>query len=101
MKEAVADITEHYTEEEGEGNYSEYSRVNFLVHGDAVSVHNLLEDKGEIVGLNISWWLNSMVFVSLDICCWECLKLCSYSVFLSSWGPKVTDIGSFSLPHVV
>mmetsp|Transcript_5955 Transcript_5955/g.13540 ORF Transcript_5955/g.13540 Transcript_5955/m.13540 type:complete len:498 (-) Transcript_5955:39-1532(-) len=45
----VTSITEHDTEEEGEGDNSEHSGVVLLVAGNTVSVDNRLEPSGELV----------------------------------------------------
>jgi hypothetical protein len=62
-------ISVHDTKQEWESNHGEDSRVDFLVHWDTIGVYNLLEWPSEFVAFDISGWLNSMVFISLEICC--------------------------------
>jgi len=47
-------ITEHYSEEEGEGHDSERSGVGFTVGRDTVHVGDLLEGSDEVVGPEVS-----------------------------------------------
>ena len=47
----MGDIPEHDPEEEGEGDDCEEGRVELLVVGRAVSVDDLLEPRGEFVGV--------------------------------------------------
>ncbi len=67
-QEAMAQITEHDTKEEGECDDSEDCRIDFLVHRNTVGVHDLLEDPCEIICLDIGWGLDTMVFIALEVC---------------------------------
>jgi len=46
----MTDITKHDCEQEGECNDGEQSRVDFLVRTDSVSVDDVLESFGKLVG---------------------------------------------------
>lgn len=46
----MSDITKHDGKEEGERNDSEKSRINLLVLGNTVAVHDSLETFGKLVG---------------------------------------------------
>jgi len=54
-EETVTEITEHDSEEEGEGNNGGQTGVDFGVLGGTVSIDDGLEPKGELVGLVIGW----------------------------------------------
>ena len=47
-------ISEHYTEQERKSDLCKYCRVDLFIHGNSISVHNLLERIGEFITLNIS-----------------------------------------------
>ena len=53
------DISKHDTKEERERNYGEYSRVDLLVIGNTIGVHNLLEHPDEVVGFEHRWLFQS------------------------------------------
>lgn len=50
----MSNISEHDSEQKGEENNSEKSRIGFSVSGDSVRVHDQLKRCSEIVGFEIS-----------------------------------------------
>lgn len=97
----MAQITEHDTKEEGECDDREYCRIDFLVHWNTVGVHDLLEDPCELICLDVSRGLDTMVFIALEVCGGETSQGTSDCILLQRRAPKISDIGRFTLAHVV
>ncbi len=55
------DITEHDPKEEWECDYCKHSRVDLLEYGDTISIHDLLEWHGQLIGLEESWLHKPMI----------------------------------------
>lgn len=66
----MSNITKHDTKQEWESYHCENSWVDFLVHGNTISVNDFLEDIRELVCLDVSRWLNGVVLESLEISGW-------------------------------
>ena len=49
----MADITEHHTEEEGEGHDGEHTRVDLPVARHTVGIDDALEGLGELIRLEV------------------------------------------------
>lgn len=62
-------ISEHDTEEEGEGDTGENSRVNFFIRGNTIGVHNFLESPCEIVASEQTRRFH--VMFGDDVECWN------------------------------
>jgi len=88
----MTDITKHDSEEEGEGNDSKDTWVNFFVHWDTISVNDLLESGGEFIHLQISGRLNIVVLESLEVSGWELRENISDLLFLFAWAPEITNV---------
>ena len=58
----MTNITEHNSKEEREDGDGIQSRIHFLISGNTISVHNLLEWGCELIDLEICWrfcfWLS-------------------------------------------
>lgn len=63
----MSHITIHHTKQEWEGNTCQKGRISFRVSGDAVSVDSMLENSGEIVGLDVSGWSKLVSGLSFDL----------------------------------
>jgi hypothetical protein len=87
----MADISEHDTKKEGEGNDGEDCWVHLLEHGDAIGVHNFLKGTGEIVTLDIGWLLYLMIFIPSDFSRIKISKIMSEIIFGSSGAPEVPN----------
>ena len=62
----MADISEHNTKQEGEGNDGEDCWVDLLEHGDSIGIHNFLKGICEFISLDIGWLLYRMIFKPSD-----------------------------------
>jgi hypothetical protein len=49
----MANISEHYTKEEGEGHTGKKGWINFLIEWYPVCVHDILVHLGKSVGFNV------------------------------------------------
>jgi hypothetical protein len=94
-------ITEHYSEQEWESNYSEYSWVYFLILWDTISVNDLLEYTCELISLYVSRWSDRVIFKSVEVSSRVVREHTSYFSFLDTRAPEVTDICGLTLLHVV
>jgi hypothetical protein len=63
----MAQVTEHHSEQQWEGNYSKDSWIDFFMHRDTIGVDNFLENNRKIISFNIGWRLNAMIFKSLKV----------------------------------
>jgi hypothetical protein len=97
----VTHITEHDTEQEREGDTSEDSGVDFFVHGDTISVDDLLEGPCELVSLEVSRRFNSVVTKSLIVSCGVVLENLSDLWLLLNRAPEETNVSSSTLFHLV
>jgi hypothetical protein len=97
----VSHITKHDSEKERESNTSKNSWVDFLVHGDTISVHNFLESPCELIGLDVGGWLNSVVAESLEVGSRVLLEYFPDFTFLGNWTPEEANIGTSTRSHVV
>ena len=97
----MANITEHNTKQEREGDNGKYSWIYFLMHRDAICVHNFLENKCKIVCFYIGWWLDRMIFESFNLCGRESTKFIFQFIFSYTWAPEITDISGVSLSHEI
>ena len=59
------DVSEHDTEEEGEGNDGWHGWVEFFVVGGTISVHDLLENIYEVILLE-TCWLDQIYAICID-----------------------------------
>lgn len=101
QKEAMADITEHHTEQEGESYDREDCRVNFLVHRNTIGVDDLLEDVREVIRLNVCGRLYGMVLKSFNGSSRVCPEFLPQIFFSITGAPEVTYVSSIPLPHLV
>ena len=70
----MANIAEHNTEQEREGNDGKHCWINFFVHRNTIGIYDFLEDIGEIVGFNVRWWLDGVIFESVNLSGGECAE---------------------------
>jgi hypothetical protein len=89
----VTHITEHDSKEEGEGDLGEDGGVDFLVHGDTIGVHNLLERPCEVVDFDVSGRLNCVVSELLEVSGGVVLQDFLDSGLVIIWRPEVADVG--------
>lgn len=52
----MTNVTEHDSEEEGERNNRKQSRVDLLIFGDTITIHNGLEGFSELVRSHERGW---------------------------------------------
>ncbi len=57
QQHAVPKVTKHDSKEEGKGDNREGGWVGLPVLGHTISIHNLLEGVGDLVGLEVCGWL--------------------------------------------
>jgi hypothetical protein len=98
---SVAHISEHYSEQERERNASENCGVEFLVHGNSVSVDDLLVDPGVVVGLDEGGRSDVMVVEWLELGGRVVLEHVSDDVFLVGGAPEVSHVAALGLLHHV
>lgn len=94
-------ISEHDTEEEGEGYASKNGWVNLLVHGHTISVDDFLESPCEFVSLEVGRGLDVVAVESFELCCGVALEHFSDVDLIFDRAPKEADVGSLTLLHVV
>jgi hypothetical protein len=94
-------ITEHDTEQEGESHTGKYSRVNFLVHGNTISVNDFLEGPCELISFKVSRRLDSMVTKSLIVRSGIVLKNFPDLRLLFNGAPEEANVGGLTLLHLV
>jgi hypothetical protein len=101
QKEAMTDITEHHTEQEGESHNREDSGVDFFVHRYTIGVDDLLEDVCEVICLDVCGRLYGMVLKPFNRSCRVCPKFLPQIFFSVTGAPEVTYVCSITLPHLV
>lgn len=101
QKEAMAYVTEHHTEQEGESHDRKDCGVDFLVHRYAICVDDLLEGVGEFISLNVSGRLYGMVLKPFNGCSRVCPKFFPKIIFSFTGAPEITNVCSILLPHLV
>lgn len=97
----MTNVTEHYTEEEGEGNDCEHCGIDLLMHWNTIGIYYLLEGLCKFVSLDIGWRFNRVVLVTLEISSGICSESLTHTILLSGRAPKVANIGSFALFEIV
>ena len=85
-------ISKHDSEQEGERNASEKSRVGLFVHRLTIGVNNFLESPGKLIGFNVGGRDYSMLIESFECCGWVLLELLPDHFFISARSPKETNV---------
>ncbi len=68
-------ISEHHTEQEGEGDYSEITWIYFFIIWDSIGIRDLLEGHREFISPNKSWRGLGMILPFKDLGCFRPSRL--------------------------
>lgn len=98
---AMADITEHNSEKEREGHCCKDCRVRFFIHRNSVSIDNLLECSGELIGFEICRSFDIVVIFSPNLSTVKLSKAVSHITFSMSRAPEVTNEYLVTLTHII
>lgn len=63
----MADVSEHHSEEEGEGHHVESSGVDFFIVGDTVCSNDFMIWVDEFVDLKVSRWVQLVFLDFIDL----------------------------------
>jgi len=73
----MADITEHHTEEEWESDDTKVCWVDFLIPRNAIGVHDFLEWHCELILLEFSRRVDSVIFHFVELSSLELIRFFS------------------------
>ena len=97
----MAQVSEHHSEQQWEGNYCKDSWIDFFMHRDTIGVDNFFENNRKIISFNIGWRLNAMIFISLKVGRTVSREARSNLLLHFRWAPEISYVGSFPLLHQV
>jgi len=97
----VAQVTKHDSEEEREGDNCEDCGVYFFMHGDTISIDDLLENFSKFIRFDISGRFYGVVFEPLKISRPESSKVSSELLLFLDRGPEIPYVHSFALLHQI
>lgn len=97
----MAQVTKHDSEEEREGDNSENSRVYFFMHGDTISIDDLLENFSKFIRFDISGRFYGVVFEPLKVSRPESSKVSSELLLFLARAPEIPYVHSFALLHQI
>lgn len=94
-------ITEHHSEEEGEGDNGDDSGVGLSVGWDTVSINDELERLRELIKFEVGWLGNVVVVVSLNLGDTKFIHDLLDGLLLIGGSPEETDEALILPLHVV